>query len=311
MLRGGFGGAGLFARTDPQLSKMRAERFASNPLVTAELCGDIGDNINGPSVIRVPDWIKSPLGRYYMYFAHHSGDYIRLAYADKLEGPWSIYRAGTLQLGDARAFKGHIASPDVHVIEDMKQIRMYFHGPLAESEDQFTGVAHSTDGINFSASKTILGDFYFRVWKWNDCFYALSKNGNKGWCGISRSKNGITAFTEHRAFLKRGRHVALLVQENRLLIAFTRVGDAPERIFVSSVNMEDHWTRWSPSRPVELLRPNTDYEGADYPVARSKKGPAINVNQLRDPCIFEENGQIYIFYSIAGEMGIAGGKLYP
>jgi len=29
------------------------------------------------------------------------------------------------------------------------------------------------------------------------------------------------------------------------------------------------------------------------------------VQELRDPCIFEENGKFYLFYTIAGEMGIA------
>jgi hypothetical protein len=36
----------------------------------------MGSNINGPSLIRVPDWVPDPLGRYYLYFAHHHGTYI-------------------------------------------------------------------------------------------------------------------------------------------------------------------------------------------------------------------------------------------
>ena len=28
-------------------------------------------NINGPSVLRVPDWVENPLGQYYLYFAQH------------------------------------------------------------------------------------------------------------------------------------------------------------------------------------------------------------------------------------------------
>ena len=58
-------------------------------------------NINGPSVIRVPDWVKRPLGRFYMYFAHHKGSYIRLAVADNLTGPWTVYDPGVLQLSDS------------------------------------------------------------------------------------------------------------------------------------------------------------------------------------------------------------------
>ena len=45
-------------------------------------------NINGPSLIRVPSWVEHPLGKYYLYFAHHKGGSIRLAYADDPSGPW-------------------------------------------------------------------------------------------------------------------------------------------------------------------------------------------------------------------------------
>jgi hypothetical protein len=67
--------------------------------------------MNGPSLIRVPDWIERPLGRYYLYFGHHIGEYIRLAYADNLHGPWQIYEPGVLPLVASR-FAGKIASPD-------------------------------------------------------------------------------------------------------------------------------------------------------------------------------------------------------
>ena len=61
----------------------------------------MGSNINGPSLIRVPDWLPNPLGKYYLYFAHHKGEYIRLAYADDLSGPWTTYEAGTQARGGA------------------------------------------------------------------------------------------------------------------------------------------------------------------------------------------------------------------
>ncbi|TGP23371.1 hypothetical protein, partial [Mesorhizobium sp. M1D.F.Ca.ET.234.01.1.1] len=53
------------------------------PIITpGMLPGDDGANINGPSLIRVPDWLPGRLGAYYLYFAHHTGTYIRLAFAD-------------------------------------------------------------------------------------------------------------------------------------------------------------------------------------------------------------------------------------
>ena len=68
------------AQTDVGPAKTwRAERLASNPLITPQTDASIGANINGPSLIRVPDWVAHPLGRYYLYFADHNGKYIRLA----------------------------------------------------------------------------------------------------------------------------------------------------------------------------------------------------------------------------------------
>src|SRR5438067_6281806 len=90
-------------------------RLPNNPIITPELSRSIGDNINGPSLIRVPDWVASPLGRYYLYFAHHQGKFIRLAYANALAGPWKIYEPGTLRLDEVSTCHNHIASPDVHV----------------------------------------------------------------------------------------------------------------------------------------------------------------------------------------------------
>ena len=105
------------------------ERFSSNPIIGQEMGEDLGNNINGPSLIRVPSWVKHRLGKYYLYFAHHRGKYIRMAYADNLKGPWTIYGPGTLSLSESR-FIDHIASPDVHVLEDRQEIRMYYHGCL-------------------------------------------------------------------------------------------------------------------------------------------------------------------------------------
>ena len=41
-----------------------------------------------------------PLGGYYLYFAHHKGGFIRLAYANALTGPWKIYESGVLDVKD-------------------------------------------------------------------------------------------------------------------------------------------------------------------------------------------------------------------
>ena len=76
------------------MSTVRAVRLSAEPVVRPHMDDRMGSNINGPSLIRVPDWIEEPLGRYYLYFADHKGSYIRLACADALAGPWRMYTPG-------------------------------------------------------------------------------------------------------------------------------------------------------------------------------------------------------------------------
>mgnify|MGYP003344435905 CR=1 FL=1 len=167
-------------------------RFESNPIIRPEMDARMGRNINGPSLIRVPDWLPAPLGRYYLYFADHKGTYIRLAYSDHLGGPWKTHLAGSLDIADSHfptraedcnityvnsygVFGDdvpHIASPDVHVDEEQRRIRMYFHGMLPDG-NQVTRVALSDDGIRFQALPENLGNSYFRVFRHEGWHYAL------------------------------------------------------------------------------------------------------------------------------------------
>ena len=73
-------------------------RCAANPVIVPHMDARMGANVQGPSLIRVPDWVKNPLGRYYLYFADHKGSYIRLAVADAVEGPWRMHEPGALPL---------------------------------------------------------------------------------------------------------------------------------------------------------------------------------------------------------------------
>ena len=60
--------------------------------------GSVGGNINGPSIIRVPDWIPiservHPSAQYYVYFGNHRGQDIRMAWSDSLTGTWTLFNA--------------------------------------------------------------------------------------------------------------------------------------------------------------------------------------------------------------------------
>src|SRR4051795_5349577 len=98
---------GLVAARTPLAAEERLapRRLPQNPLITVNSSATLGGNVNGPTVIRVPAWVEHPLGRYYMYFANHIGDFIRLAYADAITGPWRVYEPGVLHVRDTAFFR--------------------------------------------------------------------------------------------------------------------------------------------------------------------------------------------------------------
>jgi len=61
------------------------ERFEANPIIHREMrgmVGKVGENINGPSLIRVPDWIENPLGKYYLYLLYSTAGEWAIAIAE-------------------------------------------------------------------------------------------------------------------------------------------------------------------------------------------------------------------------------------
>ena len=102
------------------------------------------------------------------------------------------------------------------------------------------------------------------------------------------------------------RHAALLKRENILYIFWTQVGDVPESILLSTIDLSVDWQNWRATESIEILRPEHPWEGTDAPLEPSIRSTAYgHVNQLRDPAIFEENDHIYLLYAVAGESGIA------
>jgi hypothetical protein len=296
----------------PDRRPFTPRRLEGNPILHRDTTAGVGRNINGPSLITAPPWIEHPLGRYYLYFAHHRGTFIRLATADRLEGPWRLYEPGTLHLAashfptDGR--RPHIASPDVHVDVASGTVRMYYHGLDTATRVQHTRVALSTDGIHFEARQELLGRAYFRVFAYDGWWYALAKPGI-----LYRSVDGLGDFQRGpRLFSESMRHSALLRRGDELLVFWSRIGDCPERILCSPVALDGDWMTWRAGPAVTVLEPETPWEGADLPLEASV--PAWEdepVRQVRDPAIFEEYGRTYLLYSVAGESGIAVAELEP
>ena len=316
---------------------VRVERLLDRPIITPDLHPSIGVNIQGPSLIQVPEWVAGRLGTYYLYFADHKGLYIRLAYADDLLGPWTIHPPGSLQIADSHflteppevapdvaarlrasqerrgvpmshdglfeATTPHIASPDVHVDAAARRIVMYFHG-LDDVSTQVTRVATSPDGIRFEARPERLGRSYMRVFEHGGYTYALSMPGR-----FYRSRDPLGGFEEGPLLFNPDmRHAALLKRGDTLFVFWTQVGEAPERVKLSTINLSGDWMTWRETPGVEVLRPEFDWEGADAPLEPSVRSTAYgHVNQLRDPAIFEDaaSGRVYLLYAVAGESGIA------
>jgi len=316
----------------PAMAEFSVTRLDDNPLLEVSDHPDLAENINGPSLIKVPDWVTAPLGRYYLYFSHHQGKYIRMAYADTPSGPFTVHPGGVLPLAESGfpveppspedlpdglrqtveagkpiPFYTHIASPDVHVVPERNEIRMYYHG-LESDGRQYTRVAVSNDGLNFSARDELLGLAYFRVFQYAQMWYALAMPGV-----FYRSADGLTHFERGpRLFDDHMRHSALLVDDKTLHVFYTRAGDAPESILHTAIDLSGDWQSWQESPSTLLMQAETNWEGGDLPVAPSARGAIkTRVNQLRDPAIYQQDGKTFLYYAIAGESGIAVAELTP
>jgi hypothetical protein len=309
-------------------------RLVDAPIIGPELHPSIGVNIQGPSLIRVPDWVQDRLGRYYLYFADHKGSYIRLAYADALTGPWRVHPPGsltlaqsgfpaeTLAVSDAEVARfeaehrargvtlsndmrselttPHIASPDVHVDHANRRIIMCYHGLEAPGR-QVSRVALSADGIAFTARPEVIGPSYMRIFAHGGMTYALAMPGV-----LSRSADGLGGFeTGPTLFNPNMRHAAVLKRDGALFVFWTEVGEAPERIKLSRIALAADWSAWRDEPAIEVVRPERPWEGADAPLLPSIRSTAYGrVNQLRDPAVYEEDGATYLLYAGGGESRI-------
>ena len=321
---------------------VHAIRIGDTAIISPDMDARMGGNINGPALIRMPDWAAGRLATYYLYFSDHKGTYIRLAYADRLTGPWTLHTPGVLDVKDslfepvdppeppeserpawAKKMKGgylyaHIASPDIHVDHANQCIRMYYHG-LLRNGDQLTRLAVSPDGLVFKPKAPLLGPPYFRAFQFGEFIYAITWGGEiwraPNWEGPFEpgpqvipysTEGGAGPYSTEGGAGKGFRHGEVHRVGNMLHILYTRMGDRPERILHTTLDLRGEWTSWVASDPRTLLEPELDWEGADLALETSVMGGVDRrVRELRDPCVFEDSdGEIYLLYCGAGESGI-------
>ncbi|RCW36820.1 sulfatase [Marinilabilia salmonicolor] len=341
------------------------------PIITQKLFSELGvaeegENINGPGVMRIPEWISPanrahPDAEYYCYFAHHDSAYIRMAWASEIEGPWHLYNVGediplgergVLDLGDdvIRLDNGIVipnnplASPDVHVDGENKRIILYFHSGAStyvkgEKIGQRTYVSYSPFGLDFydNIQPVIIGKTYFRVFEYKNELYALTNDGTPlkaldpadPWTAPAGFDFSGTLWEEHpgNPFQEditniagisdselRIRHPSVRLVGDRLHVFYSRRGDLLENIQMSTVDLSvGDWTKWDVSYPpIKILQTNPGWEGGDLTPSASERGSAPeDVNQLRDPFVFEDrDGSLYLFYTGRGEDAIGVAKLF-
>lgn len=102
-------------------------------------------NINGSCLIKVPDWVATEdrldnLAQYYLYFASHFGDFIRIAWSPSIIGPYTTsvdYKEEVLTLyndhliiNDSTRIYDHIASPLVLPDYTDELTYLFYHAPV-------------------------------------------------------------------------------------------------------------------------------------------------------------------------------------
>lgn len=300
---------------------VQARRLLPGPIIGPGLFANPEDsrNINGPCLIRVPAWVTRPWGRYYLYFAHHQGKYVRLAYADALTGPWKLHEGGVLSLGQLAVPMGHIASPEVLVDNTSRRLVLFFHGTVADRSQltnpngwggQLTFAATSADGLAFTPGTDVIASFYLRVFRHGDWWYGVCKDANVS-NQLARGASPLSGLAPGPRVLPNGRHVGLLLQGDTLWVFYSRAGDCPEHILMTRFDLAQDWATWGEHAPppVSVLKPDADWEGTCYPLTPSRWGAGIQVREVRDPYLFDDEGRLYLLYSVAGEMGIGIAEL--
>ncbi len=287
------------------------------PLIHVDqLPADTVQTMSGPTLIRVPDWVESPLGSYYLYFSGHGGaDYIRMAYADAITGPWTLYAPGVLHLQEASILKGSILFPRIRVDHDDQHIKMFFNWRDRETNGRGIGWAKSQNGRTFEVLHRVESMTYSAPFDYAGQRYLLLGAAGQHtfrWQGetadlemgpftVPRPDNQDAPYSRHAGVQRVG---------DALRIFFTQKQDKPERILMGTVDLTQDWLDWRVTNVVEVLRPEMRYEGVELPIQRSRLGPARRPrHELRDPSIYEEDGRTWMLYTIAGEQGIALAEL--
>ncbi|WP_299492045.1 hypothetical protein [uncultured Shewanella sp.] len=295
-------------------------------------------NINGPSVIYWNDPNYETDANYIMFFSHHEGRSIRVATSAAPCGPWEIIKSPQkvnltnninyfndgnnteLNNGIKDNIDEHIASPDAHVKDN--QLYLYVHGKSGDSssgQKTLLLTGNSIDTLSVMEGTEDFSHPYLRYFEANNNSYAVSKNNDGDWGLLfNNDDDELSAnFTKKARIIEGMRHPAIYVDESeaedKILLFYSLIGDNPEHIKFVEINTqgENNPKNWLVSNEKTVLTPAFDWEGYGLNSGKSSGGVSYtDVEEVRDPAIFVDlNGDIYLYYTIRGEAGIAAAKL--
>jgi len=251
-------------------------------------------------MVRVPDWIPlehraDSSARYYLYFGSHWGTHIKLAWSEHIEGPYTVFNSGqgvihvnNYSVPTNLMINQHIASPEVLIDDFNQRLILYFHVGIPRwngdtIHHQQTVVATSDYGLDFNEGleNAIISPFYARVFEYDNKLYALTKKGlykardfynpwkhNENfsdtnpelWKRVARPFNDIPDTV---------RHFSILREADTLHLMFTRYPATQEHIEYSKIILSRHEWAWKVSDPEDILFPEYEWEGVNYPLVKS------------------------------------------
>jgi len=302
-----------------EIGGVMLKRFSANAIKRVGLLIPIkydlssNKNINGPTVIEytLPRLLGSKI--YIMYFASHKGRYIRTAWSRSPIGKFrTIPLVYILPIwNNFSERKDHVASPEVLTINKINYLFTHSPSRYFAPGRQITYISRLYFGLFcFSAKPTKLPS-YSRFFYYKDDLYAIT-NGADVFRFTVETLEPVKLEADISKLLIpdsediaiRVRHSQVVQYKDKMLCFFTRVGDSPERIFVAEMKFTSEEIIFS--QPMELLRPETDYEGIKIKAQPSRNGMAKTAqNAIRDPFVAKFGEQYFLYYATSGEKGIA------
>ena len=214
-----------------------------------------------------------------------------------------------------------IHSPDI--LYSPQENLYYMHAHLHRCKQhgkQPTAVFTSPDLLHWNISNVadpfVANNlFYARLFHYKGQLYGIAKSQetSTGSMVLFESTSFRSDYKVIHKLAQGVRHVGLHRKQDTLFIFFTLIGDEPERIFLSTIDLTQPPSKWELRPGPEIMKP----PNTNSPLKISKPGaaPCHHVQELRDPFFFPDEDEAEnqlkgtLFYTLAGEQAIGASSL--